>query len=239
MAVLSLPDRRDHMSLPYAAIAWRDLDADVKGLRLGLLLDVGLGLPVAPEVRAVIEAAPKAFEAAGAIVEPMPPFLMPAMLDGLDRFWRTRALADLSALPADRRARVLPFIRAWAEGAATLSGAEVFAGFSQVMAMRAAAHAASGAYDFLLSPTAPLAAFAAELPSPTDDPARPFEHIGFTVAFNMSDQPASSVNAGYTAAGVPIGLQIIGRRFDDLGVLRLSHAWETLRDPQRPWPTCG
>src|SRR5689334_4422271 len=51
MADLSLPDRRDHMSLPYAAIPWTDLDVDVKGLRLGLLLDVGLGLPVEPEVR--------------------------------------------------------------------------------------------------------------------------------------------------------------------------------------------
>jgi Asp-tRNA(Asn)/Glu-tRNA(Gln) amidotransferase A subunit family amidase len=55
----------------------------------------------------------------------------------------------------------------------------------------------------------------------------------------MSDQPASSVNAGYTASGLPIGLQIIGQRFDDLGVLRLSHAFEELRGRQRPWPTCA
>ncbi len=65
---------------------------------------------------------------------------------------------------------------------------------------------------------------------------QPFEHIGYTVAFNMSEQPAASVNAGYTREGLPIGLQIIGARFDDLGVLRLSRAFEDLRGPQKPWP---
>jgi aspartyl-tRNA(Asn)/glutamyl-tRNA(Gln) amidotransferase subunit A len=53
----------------------------------------------------------------------------------------------------------------------------------------------------------------------------------------MSDQPAASVNAGFTEAGLPIGLQIVGRRFDDLGVLRLSQAWEEMCPDRRPWPT--
>ena len=92
--------------------------------------------------------------------------------------------------------------------------------------MRNAAVTACRGFDFVLSPVAPMAAFAAELASPTHDPARPFEHIGFTVPFNMSEQPAASINAGYTSGGLPIGLQIVGRRFDDLGVLRLSRAYE-------------
>jgi aspartyl-tRNA(Asn)/glutamyl-tRNA(Gln) amidotransferase subunit A len=52
----------------------------------------------------------------------------------------------------------------------------------------------------------------------------------------MSDQPAASVNAGFTEAGLPIGLQIVGRRFDDLGVLRLAAAWEEMCPDRRPWP---
>jgi Asp-tRNA(Asn)/Glu-tRNA(Gln) amidotransferase A subunit family amidase len=47
------------------------------------------------------------------------------------------------------------------------------------------------------------------------------------------------VNAGYTASGLPIGLQISGHRFDDLGVLRLSAAFEGMRGEQRPWPKVG
>ena len=236
MGILSLPDERDHMSLPYQAIDWQDLDRDVKGLRLGLLLDAGLGLPVEPEVREAVTEAAARLEAAGARVEPMKPFLTRQMLEGLDRFWRTRALSDMAGMAPARREKILPFIRAWAEGAEGASGMAVFQGFSQVMTMRAATNAACRPYDYVLAPTAPLPAFAAELPCPTNDPAKPFEHICFTVAFNMSEQPAASINAGYTSSGLPIGLQIIGKRFDDLGVLRLARRFEELRAKQHPWP---
>jgi Asp-tRNA(Asn)/Glu-tRNA(Gln) amidotransferase A subunit family amidase len=105
-----------------------------------------------------------------------------------------------------------------------------------MMAMREAAVRACQPFDAVLSPTAPCLQFPFDHAGPTNDPARPLEHIAFTVAFNMSEQPAISVNAGYTATGLPIGMQIAGRRFDDLGVLRLARAWEAMRPPQRPWP---
>jgi aspartyl-tRNA(Asn)/glutamyl-tRNA(Gln) amidotransferase subunit A len=56
------------------------------------------------------------------------------------------------------------------------------------------------------------------------------------VPYNMSEQPAASIQCGYTTDGLPIGLQIAGRRFDDLGVLQVSRAFELLRDPLRAWP---
>lgn len=88
----------------------------------------------------------------------------------------------------------------------------------------------------MLSPTSPVSAPPFDQPSPTGDPARPFEHIAFTVPYNMSGQPAVSLNGGYTAHGMPIGLQISGRRFADLAVLRAAAAFERLRPPQRPRP---
>jgi Asp-tRNA(Asn)/Glu-tRNA(Gln) amidotransferase A subunit family amidase len=176
------------------------------------------------------------FEGAGAIVTPMEPFLTRQMLDGMDHAWRMRSHLDLLALSEERRALVLPYIRAWADSAADLSGTAVFRATSQYHATRVATVKACNAFDYVISPTAPMAAFAAELPSPTNDPLRPLEHIAFTVPFNMSEQPAASINCGYTQAGLPIGLQIAGRRFDDLGVLQLSRAFEMLRGPQRPWP---
>ena len=48
--------------------------------------------------------------------------------------------------------------------------------------------------------------------------------------------PISSINCGYTSTGLPIGLQIAGRRFDDLGVLQVARAFEQIREAQRPWP---
>jgi aspartyl-tRNA(Asn)/glutamyl-tRNA(Gln) amidotransferase subunit A len=229
MAQLSRPDWRDHMSLPPLDIAWTQLDRDVRGLRIGLWMDAGWGLPIEPEVRAAIESAARAFEAAGAIVEPLAPFVTRAMADGVDRFWRTRAWADISALPAAKQALVLPFIVDWARGGAELSGAELFHGYSQTLVIRAATVAACQPFDFVLSPVAPMPAFAAELPCPTNDPALPFEHIAFTLPFNMSEQPALSIDCGRTRSGLPIGLQIAGRRFDDLGVLQLGRVWEQLR----------
>ena len=236
MGVLSQPDVRDPTSLPFEAIAWERLERPLAGLRIGLQLDAGWGLPVAPEVRAAVEAAARAFEAAGAIVEPMAAVMTREMADGMDRFWRFRSWRELGALPPPQQAKVLPFILDWARGAAGLSGEQVFHGFSQMAAMRDAAVAASAAFDVVFSPVAPIVAYAAELPSPTNDPGRPFEHIGFTLPWNMSEQPAASINAGYTAEGLPIGLQIVGRRHDDLGVLQVARAWEQLRPAQRPWP---
>ena len=236
MDVLAQPDDRDTMSLPHQPIAWGDLDRDVRGVRLGLLLDAGWGLPVDAAVRDAVTSAARRFEAAGAIVEPMRPFMTREMADGMDRFWRMRAWLDIAALPEERRAKVLPFIVEWAHAGARLSGADVFRGYSQMGAMRDAAVAACRPYDYVLSPTAPMTAFPAELPAPTGDPQQPFEHIAFTLPYNMSEQPAASICCGYTGDGLPIGLQIAGRRFDDLGVLQMARAWERLRPALRPWP---
>jgi Asp-tRNA(Asn)/Glu-tRNA(Gln) amidotransferase A subunit family amidase len=237
MSVLTAPDARDTMSLPWQDIAWRDLDLEVRGLRLGLWLDAGWGMPVAPQVRAAIEAAAGTFERSGAIVEWVPPFTTRAMADGMDDFWRMRSWLEVSALPVERQARVLPFIRQWVARGESLSGTRVFRGFSQMGALREAAVAATQRFDFVLSPVSPDVAFAAEWPMPSNDPERPFEHIAFTLPFNMSEQPAIAVPAAHDASGLPIGLQIAGHRHDDLGVLRIARAWERLRGPQREYPS--
>ena len=237
MATLSLPDSRDHSSLKFEKLDWAIEPATLKGLRIGLLLDAGCGAPVSTQVRAAVERAAHDFESAGAHVDPIEPFLTQDMLDGLDRFWRMRALNDVRALTKERRAALLPFIRDWAESAERFSSEDVFRGFSQIPVIARSAVAATVGFDFVLSPTAPMTAFPAEWASPSQDPLKPFPHIGFTVPFNMSEQPAASVNCGYDDEGLPIGLQIVGRRFDDLGVLAVARAFEAMRaSERRPWP---
>ena len=239
MAELSKPDWRDAMSLPPQAVAWTDLEIDLRGLRglrIGLHMDAGWGMAVEPETAAAVQAAALAFEQAGAIVEPLAPFCTRAMVEGLDNFWRMRSWLDISNLPPDRQALVLPYIRQWVERGARLSAAEVFHGYSQMAVMRDAAVAAFQPYRFVLSPVSPVPTYAAEWASPLNDPERPFEHIAFTLPYNMSEQPAASVDCGHTRSGLPIGLQIIGHRFDDIGVLRLARAWERMRGSPRAWP---
>jgi aspartyl-tRNA(Asn)/glutamyl-tRNA(Gln) amidotransferase subunit A len=238
MAVLSRPDWRDAMSLPPAAIDWADLDAlqDLRGLRIGLLLDAGWGIAPQPEVVAAVQAAARRFASAGAQVEPMAPFTTRAMVDGLDRFWRMRSWSDYAKLTPERRERVLPYIRQWIASGEHMTGAEVFDGHSQIAALRDAAVAASRPYRFVLSPTSPVAGWPAHWGSPIDDPARPFEHIAFTLPYNMSEQPAITLPCAMSGDGLPIGLQLAGARHDDLGVLQIARAWERLRDPLPPWP---
>jgi aspartyl-tRNA(Asn)/glutamyl-tRNA(Gln) amidotransferase subunit A len=103
-------------------------------------------------------------------------------------------------------------------------------------ALRDAAVAACAPYDFVISPVSPDVAFAAELASPLHDPQQPFEHIAYTLPWNMSEQPAVSVNCGWSSSGLPIGLQIVTKRHDDVGVLKVARAYELIRGPQRPWP---
>lgn len=236
MATLSRPDWRDGTSLPPNAFDWLDLHLDVKGMRIGLMLDAGVGLPLDDEVRDAVVAAAKRFEEAGAIVVPVEPVMTRVMLDGLDNFWRSRFWGDIEKMPEERRALILPYIYQWAEGGASVSGVEAVRGFNQTIEMRKACGRLFTTVDAVISPTNPIVSYAAEWASPTNDPALPFEHIGFTVPWNMSEQPASSINCGFSKSGMPIGLQIVGPRFDDMLVLKLSRAFEEWTGGIARWP---
>jgi Asp-tRNA(Asn)/Glu-tRNA(Gln) amidotransferase A subunit family amidase len=236
MTAITRPDARDFMSLPWADQPWLDLDRDMHGLRIGLLIDAGAGTPTEPATRDNVEAAARLFEAGGAIVEPVAPWLTHAMFDGFDTFFRTRFWGETRDLPHERYQRILPYIRQWVEGGSDTTGLALYQGYQQLMAIREAGVRFSQRFDFVLSPVAPMPAFAAELPGPNNDPARPFDHIAFTMPANMTEQPAASIDCGQTADGLPIGLQITGRRFDDLGVLRVARWYENARGAWRAWP---
>src|SRR2546430_951823 len=236
MCVLSKPDRRDGMSLPAdSSIHWKTLDQSPRKLRIGLMLDAGAGQALESDVRSVAVKAAKAFESAGAVVTEVDGILTREMLDGIDNFFRARMWDDLSKLSPEDRGKTLPYIHKWAEAGARLSGVDVIRGFNATMAIRAAAAKLFGELDYVISPVSPVVNFPAEFAAPINDPDKPFEHIGFTVPWNMSENPAISLNGGYDAKGFPIGVQIVGRRFDDLGVLRIAKAFECLRGPPRPW----
>ncbi len=242
MNVLARSDVRDYMSLPHQPLDYAAaLDAcSAKGLRIGLLTDMRAGLPVHAEVSTASRAAAHALEAQGAHVEETKSFLTPEMLDGCSKFFEVRAYNDFAALPPERQAKVLPFIARWCSlRAPTLSARDLMQAYSQIMALREAAVATTQAYDFVISPTSPILPYAAESACPGDDPTNALPHIAFTLPWNISEQPAASLNWTFAQNGLPIGVQIIGRRFDDLGVLRVSALLEALRPKQRDWVQCS
>jgi aspartyl-tRNA(Asn)/glutamyl-tRNA(Gln) amidotransferase subunit A len=89
-------------------------------------------------------------------------------------------------------------------------------------------------YELLLTPTIACPPFPVGLDNPTEIAGKPISAYGwipFTFPFNCSGQPAASVPAGFTKSGLPVGLQIVGRRYDDVAVLRAAAAYERVR----PW----
>ena len=102
MSVLSRPDSRDFMNLPPQELDWKIKPASLRGLKIGLLLEIGCGAPPAAETRAAIEKAARDLALAGAIVEPISPFLTQEMLNGWDRFMRMRSYLDTRDLPAGK-----------------------------------------------------------------------------------------------------------------------------------------
>jgi aspartyl-tRNA(Asn)/glutamyl-tRNA(Gln) amidotransferase subunit A len=237
MNVIARPDARDFMSLPAVQQDFSLEDSSQRPLKIGFLPDMGVGLTVNPEVRAAAEAAAAALAGAGCAVESIRSFLSEEMLDGMCRFFEARSYNDLMQLAPGKQAKVLPFIAQWCSWrAAQFSGRDVMQAYAQVMAMREAAVAATAPYDFLLSPTSPILPYEAELAAPGNDPHDALPHIAFTVAYNMSEQPAASINWGTSREGLPIGVQLVGHRFDDAGVLRLARLVEQLRPAQRRWP---
>ena len=239
MAAIARPDPRDAMSLPPQEIDWTDLKAGIAGLKIGLMMDAGCGIEAEDEVKAAIREAARFFEQAGAILTEAPPVLTGAMLDGLDVYWRARFWGMIAALDEDRRALILPYILDWTRAAEKISGIDAIAGFDQTIAIRAACAGLFQTVDAVISPVNPLLSYPAEWASPTNDPARPFEHIAFTVPWNMSEQPALSIHCGFSSGGMPIGMQIVTRRFADLHLLQLARAFEEARGPIRGWPGQG
>ncbi|GHD61175.1 amidase [Thalassobaculum fulvum] len=239
MSAITRPDARDYMSLPYDPVDYAaGLEGlSAKGLRIGLIRKMGTGLEPETGVLAAADAAARALADAGAEVVETPSFLTPAMLDGICRFFEARSYNDVMALSAEQRAKILPFVVEWCTWrAGGFSGAEVMDAYMQVVAMREAAVKAVAAFDFVLSPTAPIVSYPAEAHSPNEDPHDALAHIAYTVAYNFSEQPAASVNWCFTDDGLPVGVQLIGQRFDDLGVMRLARLVEQLRPAQNAWP---
>ena len=245
MEAIARPDpyHRDYTltehPLDWAAVrATPATDADVSGLRVGIHVDAGCGLATDTEVAAIVLAAGAVFEAAGAHVEPIDPLICGEQLHLLDLFLRARSWLDLTRLDPAARAAVLPYIREWAAGAAGLSGSQVIEAYQGIQAMRASTVAATCDYDLVLSPVAPVAAFPAHWHGPTNDTATALDHIAYAAPYNFSEQPAATVNAGFTTDGRPVGLQLAGRRYDDARLLRAARWFEQARGAaaEPSWP---
>lgn len=236
MPIICQPDYRDATALNYQKLDWDVPPADVRGMKIGLMLDAGCGIEADPEVKSAVIQAAKCFESQGADIIEIPPVLTREQLDGLDIFWRARFWLSMSKLEDKKRKEILPYIYQWAEKGAQAGPLDVVNGFDGTMALRSACAEVFTQVDAIISPVNPNISYPADWASPTNDPTKPFEHIAFTMPWNMGEQPAASINCGFSKSGMPIGLQIVAPRFKDLRVISLAKAYEEWRGFINNWP---
>ena len=135
-----------------------------------------------------------------------------------------KALEHLSPNAAERLDPGLPEVVAKGR---TLSALDYLEATAQRMALGCAMGRFHERFDLLVTPTLPMPAFAAGMEVPPGWPApRWTSWTPFTYPFNLTQQPAASVPCGRTADGLPIGLQIVGPRHADTGVLAAAKAYQ-------------
>ena len=229
LSVMAGTDARDWLALPAPAGDWLGgLEDGVEGLRVAFSADLGY-VRVDPEIATLVAAAAETFDALGATVEAVDPgFANPQ--ECFRVLWYAGAANLLRTFGADERERIDPGLVAIAGEGARLSALDLLAAENARAALGIRMSAFLGDYDVLLTPTLPLAAFAAgeEVP-PGSGLERWFEWTPFSYPFNLTGQPAATVPCGFTSDGLPAGLHIVGPRHGEARVLRAAHAFQVAR----------
>ena len=205
---------------------------DMKGKRIAYSRDLGHAR-VDPEVAEVVARAVKAFEEMGAEIEEVTPEWGPLGPELARFFWPATFSGRIESLP-EFESRMDPGFVAMIRHASGFTAPQYMQMRLRRFAYVQQIHEFMEGYDFLLSPAVSVAAFPADRLQPEHWPQHEWDWLmwaEFSYPFNWSGSPAASVPAGFTSKGLPVGLQIVGRRFDDLGVLQASAAFEVAR----PW----
>ena len=233
--VMAAPDHRDWHAVPVRIDASHGLEDGVAGLRIAYSSTLGYA-EVDPEVSALVARAAAAFEELGAHVEEVDPgFDDPD--ETFRRHWFPSAAYAVAQVPAERRAEMDPGLLEIARQGEAMTLQEHLAAVQARGALGLLMNRFHETYDLLLTPTLPIPAFAADpAERPAGFPADPDwpRWTPFTYPFNLTQQPAASVPCGLTAAGLPVGLQIVGAKFADALVLRAARAYERVHPAPLP-----
>ncbi|CCF64528.1 putative glutamyl-tRNA(Gln) amidotransferase subunit A (Glu-ADT subunit A) [Nocardia cyriacigeorgica GUH-2] len=222
MDILSLPDPRDPTALAPTLSTFRSqMQRDVRGITVAWSPTLGFA-DVDPEVAAIVESAVQRLGAAELRVVPADPgFGDPR--EAFEVLWAVGAAAMLASFGPEARERVDPGLRRVWELGESLSGVDYLAARETAAAVGIAMGLFHTAYDVLITPTMPITAFSAghDVPPGSDLTGWP-QWTPFTYPFNLSQQPAISIPVGTTAAGLPVGMQIVGPRHSDDLVLAVA-----------------
>jgi aspartyl-tRNA(Asn)/glutamyl-tRNA(Gln) amidotransferase subunit A len=222
------PDDRDRISLPAPPGSFLDAcEQDVTGLHVAWSPDLGFAR-LDPAVLEVCQTAAAEFESLGCHVEVVncgwesPEEIFSTMLAAQfyaawgDRLPAAEALMDRTLVKFIQRGR-------------EITAQQYLHASSRAEAFWLEVQSFLDRFDLLLTPSVAVAPFDAGMPPPREVAGERMSVLGwmpFTYPFNMTGQPAASVPAGFTERGLPVGLQLVGRRHADGTVLAASAAYE-------------
>jgi aspartyl-tRNA(Asn)/glutamyl-tRNA(Gln) amidotransferase subunit A len=233
LSVIAGTDDRDPYRLPPDPRRWHQgLDGGVKGLRIAFSPALGYA-KVDPEVAAAVERAAGALAGMGAAVETADPGFESPRQPFID-LWAAGAARMAQAFSPEERALLDPGFWKIIEHGERLSGVAVAAADAQRTALGHKMSLFHRRFDLLLTPTMPTGALPVEWDSSDPDRQHWIDWTPFSYPFNMTRQPAATVPCGLTSDGLPIGLQLVGRLYEEDTVLRAARAYEATHPLPKP-----
>lgn len=229
------PDPRDWRSLPAEARDYTiGLDDGVRGWKIGLSLDFG-HVKADAEVSELIATAARRFESLGAHVEEVGPLIEP-LQNFFEPLWIGSFATRLRQIPTQLHGKLDPGFRAAAEKGLAITLADYAKSYEAKSKLARDMALWHQKYDLLLAPVTPTAAPPVETLYNSDAFPRWTKGAPYTLPFNLTGQPAASMPAGVTQAGLPVGLQIVGPPRADHLVLRAMRAYESVLGWTWPQP---
>jgi aspartyl-tRNA(Asn)/glutamyl-tRNA(Gln) amidotransferase subunit A len=233
LSVMAGPHHLDFTSLEAPPADYVGLlGRGIQGLKVGFSPDLGY-LRVDPEVAQIVQGAAQAFTELGCHVEELDPGFGESNTL-IEFFWNAHEAGNLSQHLPQWEGKMDPGLVASIRAGQGFTAVDYLRMRTEKIAFYHRVRAYFDRYDLLLTPSLSVAAFPVFRLQPEHWPQHPWNWMGwgsFSYPFNFTGNPAASVPAGATADGLPVGLQIVGRRFADLTVLQASAAFETAR----PW----
>jgi len=228
MDELSKPDARDWHSLPYDPVDYsHKLKRDVRDMVFAYSPKLGFDVAVEDDVARLVKAAVGKLRKAGAkVVEVDPGFKDPAAT--FRTIWWLGVRGAFGHLGEEKLALLDPALRDVAQQSKSISIDEMIAATKARGELGSFMRQFMEKYDALLTPTLPITAFEAGKlqPGDQDNHGKWVNWTPFSYPFNLTQQPAASVPVGLAKNGLPVGLHIVGRMFEDKKVLRISAAVE-------------
>ncbi len=237
------PATSDPASLPKPEVSYREvLDTGLPAdLRIAWSPDLGYGL-VQPDIGRVTAKAAKVFEEAGHVIEALEETIPEGPPLVTEAWGSLQAFLFAGRLGKQLRFRRLDITHSLAEaleGSSRMTRGDFAAAAEERGNLSAWCGAVFEHFDLLLTPTVPFDPPLARGAFPTrvgDTRQAAYDVTAFTIPFNLSGHPAATVRAGFSDAGLPVGLHLVGPRHGDDLVLRAARVFEKARSWHPHWP---